>query len=260
MVRPYLDGDDVNQRRKDRWVIDFGTRKREDAERYLTPFAVVQERIEHLKTSSRSTTAFWTFVRARAEMRAALNPLSRFIVTSEVSKHRIFAWAEKAVVPSGSLVVIAADDDFTFGVLSSSIHALWAWRPELTLEDRPRYPPSVCFDTFPFPHPSADAQVKVERWAVYLVKVRDKLLAADPTTTLTDLYTALEAVRQSQDASHPAYALLVAQNRLDEAVAAAYGWIWPIPVVELLTRLLALNQQRLKVTTRAKNVAQGSRP
>jgi hypothetical protein len=37
------------------------------------------------------------------------------------------------------------------GVLSSSVHEAWALAQGGTLEDRPRYNKSRCFETFPFP-------------------------------------------------------------------------------------------------------------
>lgn len=38
--------------------------------------------------------------------------------------------------------------------------------------------------------------------------------------------------------------LLLAQQRLDVAVASAYGWAWPLSGYEILERLLALNLER----------------
>ena len=36
----------------------------------------------------------------------------------------------------------------------------------------------------------------------------------------------------------------VTHNRLDQAVAAAYGWEWPLTEEEVLARLLALNGEQ----------------
>ena len=45
-------------------------------------------------------------------------------------------------------------------------------------------------------------------------------------------------------AAHPVAALVTAHARLDAAVAAAYGWTWPLAEDEVLARLLALNLER----------------
>jgi hypothetical protein len=42
-------------------------------------------------------------------------------------------------------------DDTTFGILHSRLHELWSLRLGTSLEDRPRYTPTTCFETFPFP-------------------------------------------------------------------------------------------------------------
>lgn len=41
-----------------------------------------------------------------------------------------------------------------FGVLSSRFHGVWTAAQGGTLEDRPRYTKSQCFDPFPFPDAS----------------------------------------------------------------------------------------------------------
>jgi hypothetical protein len=49
------------------------------------------------------------------------------------------------------VICIALEDAFALGVLSSRIHVTWALEAGGTLEDRPRYNKTVCFDPFPFP-------------------------------------------------------------------------------------------------------------
>lgn len=49
------------------------------------------------------------------------------------------------------MIGIARADDTTFGILHSRFHELWALRMGTSLEDRPRYTPTTCFETFPFP-------------------------------------------------------------------------------------------------------------
>ena len=49
------------------------------------------------------------------------------------------------------LIVTARPDDTTFGILHSRFHELWSLRLGTSLEDRPRYTPTTCFETFPFP-------------------------------------------------------------------------------------------------------------
>ena len=84
-------------------------------------------------------------------MRAALAPLTRYVATPRLAKHRLFAWKDPIVLPDCQLIVIAREDDTAFGVLHSRFHEAWSLRQGSSLEDRPRYTPTTTFETFPFP-------------------------------------------------------------------------------------------------------------
>src|SRR2546428_642404 len=92
----------------------------------------------------------------RGEMRQRIQPLSRFIVTPTTSKHRVFVWLPQPTLPDHQLIVFARDDDYFFGVLQSHLHEVWALKLGTRLETRPRYTPTTCFETFPFPEPTAE--------------------------------------------------------------------------------------------------------
>ena len=47
------------------------------------------------------------------------------------------------------LIAIASEDAYILGILSSQVHAVWTLARGGTLEDRPRYNKTVCFDPFP---------------------------------------------------------------------------------------------------------------
>ena len=55
------------------------------------------------------------------------------------------------MLPDKALIVVTRADDTTFGILHSRFHELWSLRMGTSLEDRPRYTPTTCFETFPFP-------------------------------------------------------------------------------------------------------------
>ena len=59
------------------------------------------------------------------------------------------------------LVNFALDDAFHLGVLSSRIHVSWALAAGGTLEDRPRYNKTRCFETFPFPETSEKLKERI---------------------------------------------------------------------------------------------------
>jgi type II restriction/modification system DNA methylase subunit YeeA len=172
-------------------------------------------------------------------------------------------------------MVIARDDDTTFGILHSRFHEIWALRLGTSLEDRPRYTPSTTFETFPFPdgltpdRPSHDYAADPRATAIgqaaqNLVVARDhwlnpaelvltvpevvpgfpnRLVPKDDTAATTLRGRTLTALYNQR--GKPEGAWLDALHRaLDEAVAAAYGWPANLSNDEILARLLALNHTR----------------
>jgi hypothetical protein len=169
-------------------------------------------------------------------MRKALAHLPRYLATPRLTKHRLFVWLHSAVLPDSQIIVIARDDDYSFGVLHSRVHETWALVQGTQLETRPRYTPTTCFETFPFPHPTDGQRDAVAEAARDLDRLRTGWLnppglsGADlAKRTLTNLYNA-----------RPTW-LAQAHERLDAAVLAAYGWPADIDREEMLARLLALN-------------------
>jgi len=205
-------------------------------------------------------------------MRHAFKPLSRYIVTPRVSKHRVFVWVDKNVVPDSATVAIARDDEYFFGVLHSKIHELWSLRMGTSLEDRPRYTPTTTFETFPFPYvpgkePSSDPCYQaIAKAARDLHTQRDAWLkngiGPAKDRTLTNLYNALNKFRGTEKmtikpaAGDFAPRLAGLHDALDAAVCAAYGWDASVLADEeaVLARLLALNEARALASDRRKIV------
>jgi type II restriction/modification system DNA methylase subunit YeeA len=167
-----------------------------------------------------------------------------FFSIQPVSKHRLFVWLDASVLPDNQLIAIAREDDYTFGVLHSRVRELWAWRMGTQLETRPRYTPSTCFETFPFPRPTDEQRTEIAAAANRLNEIREGWLNPPglegeelKSRTLTNLYN-----------ERPTW-LCDAHDRLDRAVRAAYGWPADITNEELLANLLALNLERAASAT-----------
>ena len=280
VLRPWMNGMDVSRRPAGKWIIDFGSgMPLSDAMLYERPFSIIEENVKPMRANVRRDNHrenWWIHGEARPGMRRALSTCSRFLATPRVAKHRMFAWLDSSVLPDCQLVVIARDDDATFGILHSRFHELWALRMGTSLEDRPRYTPSTTFETFPFPegltpdipaaHYANDPRAQaiagaaarltelrenwlnppdlVERVPEVVEGYPDRILPKDNAAakelkkrTLTNLYNA-----------RPAW-LDHAHRALDEAVAEAYGWgddfrAGLLTDDEILARLFRLNQER----------------
>ncbi|WP_306582145.1 DNA methyltransferase [Dokdonella sp.] len=279
VVRPWANGLDVSRRPSDTWIVDFGVNMTQaDAAMYEAPFAHVVEHVKEARSKNNRKAykeKWWRLAEPIPKMRAALAPLSRYIATPTDGKQRIFAWLSVAVLPDHQLVVIARDDDTMFGLLHSRIHEVWSCRAEISrmgVGNTPRYKPPVHFEKFPFPEGltpnisatncAADPRAqRIADAARALVEARDRWLNPPEWTdrvpevvagypdriiakpehaaelkkrTLTNLYNARPAWLDNLHRS------------LDEAVAAAYGWPWPLSDDDILRRLFELNQARAR--------------
>jgi len=155
VVRPWANGLDVTRRPQDRWVVDFGCdMPLNEAALFEVPFAHVNQVVKPTRTDvrrDRHRTHWWLYGDARPGLREKLSNVHRFVVTPMVAKHRVFAWMPAVQIPENLCVAITRADDTTFGILHSRFHELWSLRMGTSLEDRPRYTPTTCFETFPFP-------------------------------------------------------------------------------------------------------------
>ena len=160
VVKPWVNGNDLTGRPRNRWVIDFGVYlSLEEAIQYEVPFKYLEDNVKGFRlTNHRKAYRDWWWIHAepRPALRNALILLKRYIATSIVAKHRFFVWLGTDVIPDKRLTVIARDDDYFFGALSSKIHLIWSLAQGSTLEDRPSYTPTTTFETFPFPWPPGE--------------------------------------------------------------------------------------------------------
>jgi type II restriction/modification system DNA methylase subunit YeeA len=155
VVVPWVNGMDLTQRPSRTWIIDYGVSTSEaNAACYESPFKYVRTNVKPKRVKNNRETyrrLWWQHVEARPAMRMALAPLNRFLCTTRVSKHRLFVWLQAPTQPDSATFAFARADDFFFGVLHSRFHEVWALKQGTRLETRPRYTPTTCFETFPFP-------------------------------------------------------------------------------------------------------------
>ena len=272
VLKPWVNGMDLTRRPANKWIVDFGwSMVQEEAALYEAPFQHAKEHVYPMRQRNRREAYrihWWRHVEPRPGMWEALDSLSRCIATPTVAKHRLFAWLDTRICPDHQLIVIARDDDTTFGILHSRFHEAWSLRLGTSLEDRPRYTPTTTFEPFPFPKglspdiPASDyandsRAVAIAEAARRLVELRDRWLnppewvewvdepvpgypkhpvPRDKATakelkkrTLTNLYN-----------DRPQW-LDNAHATLDAAVAEAYGWEGDISEDEALGELLVLN-------------------
>jgi type II restriction/modification system DNA methylase subunit YeeA len=277
VLKPWANGSDLTGRPSGKWIIDFGVDMPERAAAlYEAPFAHVARVVRSRREGLREVTAdqyWWLHQRPRPEMRQALSPLSRYIATPRVAKHRIFVWQDRSVLPDSRLVVVARGDDTSFGILHSRFHELWTLRLGgwHGVGNDPQYTPSLGYATFPFPDgltPNIPAAgyandlrgIAIAEAAKKLNELRETWLNPpdlvervpevvpgypDRIVPKDDKASAILKKRTLTNLynERPAW-LDHAHRELDEAVAAAYGWPANLADEEILQRLFKLNQER----------------
>lgn len=222
IIRPYLIGNDLTkdpEQRPSRWVIDFGHRTLEEAMEFPEALQVVRDLVKPARDKIRRPgyrRYWWRFKEPLREMRAAIATFDRYIASPAQAKRIQFSWVGRGICPSNLVAVFAFDDDYAMGVLSAFAHHAWLTAGWSSLEDRTRYTTSTVFATYPWPPITTAAQR-----AAIAAAARDAIairatLCSEHQVGLTTLYNHLD---------DGAFAGLGARHRkLDQAVAAAYGW------------------------------------
>ena len=274
VLKPWLNGMDVSRRPAGKWIIDFGHEISEgEAALYEAPFAYAKEQVKPKRANNNRDELrlnWWRHDRSGQTMFAIISALTRYIATPRVAKHRLFVWCDSRVLPDGQLVVIARDDDTTFGILHSRFHESWSLRlcTWLGQGNDPRYTPTTTFQTFPFPqelspdipaanYASDSRAVAIAAASRRLVELRDRWLNPPewvewvdepvpgyPRRPVPRDETADKELKKRTLTNlyniRPQW-LADAHAALDAAVAAAYGWDADISEEDALEELLALN-------------------
>lgn len=267
-IRIYRNGRDLTATPREVMVIDmFGLDADAVRRRFPAVYQWLSERVKPERDAKGQTKdgagyakLWWLHGKPRQEMRKQLKGLPRYIATVETAKHRVFQFLDINVMPDNKLVAIALSDALSLGVLSSAAHVAWAVAAGSTLEDRPVYVKTTCFERFPFP--SEDTGLtpqlteRIRSLAEQLDAHRKTRQAAHRSVTITGMYNVLEKLRNCDALTASERTLndngLVSvlqslHDELDAAVLAAYGWAdlsLPADTDALLLRLVELNAKR----------------
>ncbi len=180
------------------WQIDFPDHFRlQEATLYEEPF-------DHLQRHAPD----WKNPHINAALRRALARVSRYLAMPVAAAAPDWIWIEDELIPDASLVVVARDDDFTHGILSSDAFAAWHRTHLGTI------PADQLVESFPFPWP--------------------------PTMGLSALTATQEEARHAVARA----ARSDDHGSLHEAVCRAYGWPVDLDEGEISGRLTTLHRQR----------------
>lgn len=262
-LRPVRNGKDLTRKSRDLLCIDlFGMTQDDARQKFPGAYQRLMDRVKPERDVSERKSyreRWWTFAEPRPDLRLALKGLQRYIATTMTAKHRIFSMLDASILPDQGIVAIASSDYLILGVLSSRVHTRWAFAAGGTLEDRPRYNQSRCFQTFPFPGADtgmdALAAARIRDLAEQLDKHRRDRIEETPSLSLTSMYNVMQKeaegipLSKSEKVVHQKGLLSVLRElhrELDKSVLASYGWSDELDLEgdELLLRLVELNAAR----------------
>ena len=224
-----------------RYVIDFSSKTLIQAQKYKELYKIIEktvlpkrkeeaekENIRNkilLKTKPKARVnrhhqnflkKWWQLSYSRTDLMKKIRKIKRYCVCGQATQRNIFEFVHSDINPNAALVVFAFEDDYSFGILQSSMHWTWFTHKCSTLAETFRYTINTVYDTFPWPQKPTLAQIKkVAKRAKELREVRIKILKNEGIS-YRDLYRSIELPGDHE--------LLKYHKALDEAVYSAYGF------------------------------------
>ena len=158
-----------------------------------------------------------------------IESIDRYIVCSCVTKRPIFEFISSGIHPNAALQAFPVDDDYSFGILQSSIHWEWFVARCSTLKGDWRYTSDTVFDSFPWPQNPTIKQIEeVAKQAKALRNRRNEMMEKHHYT-LRQLYRIMDDT--------PGNPVSEVQARLDKAVRDAYGMNRDADILQYLLNL-----------------------
>jgi|LakMenEpi03Aug12_release.lakeMendotaPanAssembly.Ray.scaffolds.fasta_scaffold01804_18 hypothetical protein len=243
VIHPYIGGEEVNSRPDHafhRYVINFEERPLSECEQnYPDLLEIIRKKVKpdrdglDAKNSmnKQMKEQWWKYGAYRKGMTEELAGKAEYLFHAYVSKYMAFARISSSVVPAGPHYVFTVDTSLYIAMLQSRVHEVWALFFSASLEDRLRYTPTDCFETFPFPllvdeQQSEDVCVTSSREQILRLIGEEYLqfrgqFMLESSEGLTDVYNRFH---DPEDICDGTIELRRLHGQMDHAVLSAYGW------------------------------------
>lgn len=268
-IFPYIGGAEVNDsptHQHHRYIIDFFDLEEEKAKQWPDLYEIVKTKVKPDRDAQKRPAVrdrWWQYCEKRPGLYKAIARNKNVFVTAQTSKYRTFTVMPNEYVFDQTLIIIAEERISILGCLLSRFHEEWTLFNGASMKDDPRYTPTDCFETFPFP---AFAEFEEKLKAAtdeYLNSRRELMISSKQGLTKT-----FSRFHSPDEPATEIAALRQLHQKLDEVVLEAYGWTdldlryvfepdyeveegksipwryrWPDELRdEVLARLLALNK------------------
>ena len=235
-IFPYIGGDELNKsptQDHHRFVIDFGGMTECEARGgWPDLMAIVEQRVkpERMKTNGSYKEKWWQFGRRSMAGSDATSGMKRFLVTGcGATPHLVFAFMPSGRVLANTLDLFPFPTYSAFCVLQSRPHEVWARFFGSSLEDRLRYTPTDCFETFPFAQ-NWHSQPALEEAGKAYYEFRAAMMVRN-NEGLTKTYNRFH---DPDEHSPDILKLRGLHDNMDRAVLNVYGWTNLQPGLEFI--------------------------
>ena len=140
-------------------------------------------------------------------------------------------------------MVLASQDFYVLGILTSRIHMEWMHAQKGTLRGDIAYTHDTCFETFPFPQKVTAQQAEAIRQQMIELNDYRNAWMVEAQKGITELY--------NRYFDEPASKLRKLHDFLDALVLKAYGWG---PKDDVLANLLGLNLELAELEAEGRSI------
>ncbi|MHB8900024.1 MAG: Eco57I restriction-modification methylase domain-containing protein [Thermoguttaceae bacterium] len=227
-IHEYIGGEEITthpSQSPHRFVINFEDLPLEEAERWPDLLAIVREKVKPQRDTLGGYSVadgrrerWWQFGTYAIGLAKAISPLSRCLVISQISSRHGLSFQPCGRVFSHALIAFAISEWYGFAVLQSRAHELWARFFGSSMEDRLRYTPSECFETFPFPARGNNDRLSSSGKAYFDFRANLMITNAEGLTKTYNRFH--DPHEKSSEILH----LRELHEAMDRAVLEAYGW------------------------------------
>ena len=233
VIHPYIGGKELNSHPSQlhhRFIIDLGDISEERARiKYPDLVHILEERVKPYRLASskksksshaKRASVWWQLYHRATELYSNIENLDRvLVICCSAGQHVAFSFLTTGMIYANSLVVFPLSSYSSFCTLQARPHEAWARFFGSSLEDRLRYTPSDCFETFPFPE-DWETRSDLETVGKEYYEFRAALMVRND-----------EGMTKTYNRFHDPYehAPDIAELRrlhadMDRAVLDAYGW------------------------------------
>lgn len=203
------------------WAVFLPCATEEEAKAAILAYAHLKKNVLPVVTekSKRKSYGSWIDVwwspwRSRRDFLEQARSKGRIIACSQTTARPIFMFISVDILPTDKVQLFSFSDDYSFGVIHSSLHWVWTKARGGRMKQDYRYTAKV-WNTFPWPQGVTEGEVESVASAARALRATRHRLMAQNDWSLRDLYRSAEV-----SGPHP---LKDAQAALDSEVEAAYG-------------------------------------